>query len=571
MWFSSLSESFKRMWGGNSRNENIKLQFGVEKIGPLNYYNLSGHRIHSDHINAIFSMGGKLPFNLLSLNHCSMTQDLCSMLLRALSVCRDLIYLDLSDNDLGDAAFKLADSIRSWGKKPPLQELNLARCSIPEKGLGEIVKALSCCKELQTLNIENATFGENGHLLASAITSWGDNPSLEVLNLANSTISLDSSTKLMKSLATCKSLKSLLLGKTRLQGAGNPMAQSIQSWGPGAPLEQLRLGQCSMDEKDCTELLQSLSNCSSLHDLDLSGNALGDAGNHLAKCFMFWGNNVPLQKLQLSNCSMSVQVWYDLMKHVAILKNLTHLDLSKNNLNEAGRQFAKCIPCWGDCPQVSVLDLENCAMPEDVWSELLEALSNCKQIMNMNLSQNTLDASGQNLAKCIKSWGALQTLNLKCCGMSDNNWNIVLQALVTCKKIKCLVLSDNRLNESAEHLVELLRSWGEDTCFEALSLWKCSLSPGVCIDLFRVLAASSKLILLELSFNNLEVSGHGLAHTIRCWGPNPVLRMLALRSCSLTEEACSEWSSLWKLQKPYRSRHHRKSSWQKWSQIETLP
>ena len=33
LWFNSLSGSFKRKWGGDSRNENIKLQFGVAKIG----------------------------------------------------------------------------------------------------------------------------------------------------------------------------------------------------------------------------------------------------------------------------------------------------------------------------------------------------------------------------------------------------------------------------------------------------------------------------------------------------------------------------------------------------------
>ena len=198
---------------------------------------------------------------------------------------------------------------------------------------------------------------------------------------------------------------------------------------------------------------------------------------------------MPLQKLQLSNCSMSVQVWYDLMKHVAILKNLTHLNLSKNNLNETGRQFGKSISCWGDCPQLSVLDLEECTMPENVWCELLEALSSCKQITNMNLSQNTLGASGQTLLSAL-NLGELCNTKFKVLWDAVDNWNIVLQSLVTCKKMTCLVLSDNSLNESAEHLVELLRSWGEDTCLEALSLWKCFLSPGVCTDLFRVLKAS---------------------------------------------------------------------------------
>ena len=544
LWFGSLSENFKRKWGGDSRNENIKLQFGVEKIGPLNYYNLSGHRIHSDHIRAIYFMSGSaLTLNLINLSSCSITQDLCLMLPRALSVCNDLICLDLSDTDLGDAALRLADSIRSWGKNPPLRQLNLARCLMPDKGMEEILKSLSSCKELQILDIENATLGESGHLLASTIKSWGDNPPLEALNFAESTITLNSSTELLKSLSSCKGLKSLLLGKTHLQRSGRDMAQSIQSWGSGAHLEQLGLEECSMDEEDCTELLQALANCKSIVQLDLSGNTLGEAGYHLAKCFLFWGDNAPLQKLQLGSCSMSVQVWGDLMKQISPLKNLTHLDLSKNNLDEAGRHLANSIKCWGDCPQLSVLSLEKCAMPENVWCELFEALSTCKQITNISLSQNALGKAGQNFAKCIESWGAnppLYRLNLNCCEMSVDNWNIVLQSLVTCKKMTYLVLSDNSLNESAEHLVKLLRSWGEDTCLEALSLRKCSLSPGVSTDVFRTLTASSKLIVLDFSFNNLEVSGHELAYTIRRWGFKPVLQWLALTSCSLTEEVCSE-------------------------------
>ena len=543
LWFNSLSESFKRKWGVDSRNENIELQFGTETIGSWNYYNLSGHRIHSDHINAIFSMGDTFRFKLINLSHCSMTHDLCSKLLRALSVCKDLIYLNLLDNDLGDGALNLADSIKSWGKNPPLQELQMGRCSMPEKALGELLKSLSNCKELTSLDLEMMSFGEAGHHLAAAISSWGDNPSLEVLNLAKSTFSLDSGIELMKSLSSCKGLKSLLLGKTRLWRTGMHIARSIQSWGPEAPLEQLQLGQCSMDEDDSTELLKSLANCKSLVCLDLSDNTLGDAGYHLSKCLLHWGDNLSLQKLQLSNCSMSVEVWSELLKHISILKNLTHLDLSKNSLEEAGHHFAKSIKCWEDNSKLSVLDLEKCVMTERVWCELFDSLSSCRQFTNLNLSQNALGAAGENFAKCIKSWGTnppLQTLNLKSCGMPANSWNMVLQSLVTCKKITFLVLSDNRLDESAGHMVELFRSWGENARLEVLSISKCFLPPGIYTDLFRILTASSKLILLELSFNNLGDSGHQLAHTIRCWGANPALRWLALRNCSMTKKACFE-------------------------------
>ena len=472
-----------------------------------------------------------------------MTQDLCSMLLRALSFCNDLIYLDLSDNDLGDAAVELADSIRSWRKKSPLRQLSLARCSMPDKGMAEILKSLSSCKELQILDIENATFGETGHLLASAIRSWGDNPSLEDLNLTKSTISLDSSTELLKSLWSCKGLKSLLLGKTRLQGTGRHMARSIQSWGADAPLEQLGFEECFLDEEDCTELLQALANCKSLVQLDLSGNTLGEAGYQLAKCFFFWGDNVSLQKLQLSNCSMSVEVWCDLMKQISPLKNLTHLDLSKNNLDEAGRHLANSIECWGGSPQLSVLNLEKCAMLENVWSVLFDALSTCRNIRNIDLSQNVLGVAVQNFARCIKSWGPnppLTTLYLNSCGMSIDNWNIVLQSLFTCKNLSGLILSNNSLNEAAAHLVDFFRSLGEDSCLRVLFLRKCSLPLDICTDLLRSLSALSKLTVLDLSFNNLTTSGHQLAHAIRCWGTNTDLQILYLRSCSLTEEVCCE-------------------------------
>ena len=472
-----------------------------------------------------------------------MTQDLCSMLLRALSVCSDLIYLDLSDNDVGDAALELADAIRSWGKNPPLRQLYLARCSMPDKGMAEILKALSGCKKLQTLNIENATFGESGHILASTIRSWGDNPSLEVLNLAKSTISLDSRTELLKSLSSCKGLKSLLLGKTHLQRTGMHMARSIKSWGADAPLEELGLEGCFLDEDDCTKLLQALANCKSLVHLDLSGNTLGEAGHDLAKCFFIWGDNVSLQTLQMSNCAMSVEVWCDLMKHFSTTKNLTHLDLSENNLDEAERHLASSIECWGDCPQLSVLNLEKCAMPENVWAVLFDALSTCRNIKSMNLSQNVMGAAGQNFARYIKSWGPnppLTTLYLNSCGMSVDNWNIVLQSLFTCKNLSGLILSNNSLNEAAAHLVELFRSFGEDNCLRVLFLRKCSLPPDICTNLLRILAAFSKLTVLDLSFSNLKISGHQLAHAIRCWGTNPDLQILYLRSCSLTEEACSE-------------------------------
>ena len=46
-------------------------------------------------------------------------------LVQSLSSCRHLTVLYLEQNKLGEAGHQLAQSIRSWGDEPPLQELYL--------------------------------------------------------------------------------------------------------------------------------------------------------------------------------------------------------------------------------------------------------------------------------------------------------------------------------------------------------------------------------------------------------------------------------------------------------------
>ena len=76
-------------------------------------------------------------------------------LVQSLSTCRHLTELNLGENDLNEAGHQLAQSIRSWGDDPPLQELYLSKCLLPATASLELVQSLSTCRHLTVLDLED--------------------------------------------------------------------------------------------------------------------------------------------------------------------------------------------------------------------------------------------------------------------------------------------------------------------------------------------------------------------------------------------------------------------------------
>ena len=222
-------------------------------------------------------------------------QQVWPELLQSLSSCKQLSHLDLQHNTIGEAGRYLTQAITSWGDNPPLKDLDLTRCSIPEQVWPGLFQSLSSCKRLSDLDLSDNTTGEAGRYLAQSITSWGDNPPLERLYLENCSIPEQVWPGLFQSLSSCKQLSHLDLWNNAIGKAGRYLAQSITSWGDNPPLQRLDLGYCSIPEQVWAELLQSLSSCKQLSDL--SGNTIGEAGRYLTQAIISWGDNPPLEQV----------------------------------------------------------------------------------------------------------------------------------------------------------------------------------------------------------------------------------------------------------------------------------
>ena len=324
------------------------------------------------------------PLQGLRLYNCSLTATASLELVQSLSSCRHLTALNLEENKLSEAGHQLAQSIRSWGDKPLLQALQLYNCSLTATASLELVQSLSSCRHLTLLNLGENKLGETGHQLAQSIRSWGDNPPLQDLDLHNCSLLVTASLELVQSLSSCKYLTELNLRENNLAEAGQQLAQSIRSWGDEPLLQKLYLYNCSLTATASLELVQSLSSCRHLTVLDLRGNKLGEAGHQLAQSIRSWGDEPPLQKLYLYNCPLTATASLELVQSLSSCRQLTVLDLGQNKLGEAGHQLAQSIKSWGDEPPLQKLYLYNCSLSATASLELVQSLLSCRHLTTLN-------------------------------------------------------------------------------------------------------------------------------------------------------------------------------------------
>ena len=56
-------------------------------------------------------------------------------------------------------------------------------------------------------------------------------------------------------------------------------------------------------------------------------NMLGEAAHHLAESIKNWGNDPPLQKLYLTDTSIPMDIWNDILQSLKVCWQLTFLDI----------------------------------------------------------------------------------------------------------------------------------------------------------------------------------------------------------------------------------------------------
>ncbi|KAJ1121377.1 hypothetical protein NDU88_009488, partial [Pleurodeles waltl] len=139
---------------------------------------------------------------------------------------------------------------------------------------------------------------------------------------------------LASALKTNTSLTELNLGPNALGDSGvKKLCEGLKH--PNCKLQKLGLGGCSLTGSCCEDLASALKTNTSLTELDLSPNALGDSGVKKL-CAGLKHPNCKLQKLGLGGCSLTGSCCEALASALKTNTSLTELDLSPNALGDSG-------------------------------------------------------------------------------------------------------------------------------------------------------------------------------------------------------------------------------------------
>ena len=160
----------------------------LSRCKQLTYLNLSLNVIENagKHLaDSIRNWGFNPPLKYLYLDDCRLHEDDCAELLQSLLGCCNLQGVGLGGNTIGKASGYLVKGIETFGGYGKLEKFYLNDCSLSEDQWAAILKSLSLCKQLTYLDLSNNRNGNAGKHLADSIKQWGINPPLKVLYVHN--------------------------------------------------------------------------------------------------------------------------------------------------------------------------------------------------------------------------------------------------------------------------------------------------------------------------------------------------------------------------------------------------
>ena len=219
--------------------------------------------------------------------------------------------------------------------------------------------------------------------------------------------------------------------------------------------ERLILRDCTISDNAVFEILFGLPVHNFLTLQDLGGTKLGGNAGHI-RWIIALGN---LKVLCLPHCKISLTALYLLLPALSSCKNLIH-GLSHNNLEERGIHVAKSIMAWGHRPNLKEINLSHCSMTREACMELLLVLGNCKSLVRLNLSSNSIQGCLNYFSPHPK--GGFHSLQELCLNETRLDKDDVLHLTQLLKNrlpcLKELDLRNDHLDKAEEELENLVLS-----------------------------------------------------------------------------------------------------------------
>uniref|UniRef100_A0A673TGS6 Ribonuclease/angiogenin inhibitor 1 n=1 Tax=Suricata suricatta TaxID=37032 RepID=A0A673TGS6_SURSU len=302
------------------------------------------------------------------------------------------------------------------------------------------------------------------------------------------------------------------------------------------------LRNCCLTDTGCGVLPDVLCSLSTLRELQLSDNVLGDAGLRLL-CKGLVDPQCHLERLQLEYCNLTAASCEPLAAALRAQRHIKELAVSNNDIGEAGVR-ALCQGLVDSACQLETLKLENCGLTSASCKDLCGVVASKASLQELDLGDNKLGDQGI-ATLCpvlLHPSSRLRVLWLWDCDITTAGCRDLCQVLRAKESLKELSLAGNALGDEGARL--LCESLQEPGC-QLQSLWvkSCSFTAACCPHFSTMLTQNKHLAELQMSDNKLGDSGvqelcQGLSQ------PSATLRVLWLGDCDVANSGCTSLAAL---------------------------
>ncbi|XP_029466540.1 protein NLRC5-like [Rhinatrema bivittatum] len=209
--------------------------------------------------------------------------------LEVLAKCENLDQLSFRNRKYGD---KFAEALsKSLPKIGTLKKLELTGGNITAVGLAELARALPLCQQIEEINLQDNRLKDDDMIVIFKVFSKKD--TLRKMDLSNNDVTVSGLLALAKAAATCPRITEVNMRGDiprvifycqservlEIPSALDLKSSEIKTEKTGRVKNmKLRLQECKLGPQELKDIATILRACSSLSDLDFSGNQLGDEG-----------------------------------------------------------------------------------------------------------------------------------------------------------------------------------------------------------------------------------------------------------------------------------------------------
>ncbi|XP_059816980.1 NACHT, LRR and PYD domains-containing protein 3-like [Hypanus sabinus] len=204
------------------------------------------------------------------------------------------------------------------------------------------------------------------------------------LDLGNCHIQCEGIQRLGPGLHKCQELR---LGENELGDSGVKLV-SVALRNPECKIQILWLGDVGLTDSGVEDLASALSTNTSLTELDMSENKLGDSGVKNVSAALR-NPECKIQKLGLTRVSLTDSGAEDLVSALSANPSLMELNLSGNELGDSGVKLLSAALRNPEC-KIQKLWLDKVGLTDSGTEELISALSTNPSLTVLNLGLNSL-------------------------------------------------------------------------------------------------------------------------------------------------------------------------------------